>query len=62
MALPFKVFDYTDHSRLGFVWCLRCQDWVPLAEAYGSAHDPHVSDHLQVYRALRLVDNMRETQ
>lgn len=55
MAIPFQVFDIT-RSRIGFVWCVRCEDWIPVEEAFGaagSACDPHVMDHIQVYFALR---------
>jgi hypothetical protein len=54
MAIPFQVFDYEDHSRPGYVWCVRCEDWIPfeLASSAGGV-DPHVYDHVQVYYALR---------
>lgn len=53
MAMPFKVFEVWK-SRIGYVWCVRCEDWIPLAEAYGGemSYDPHIQDHLEAYRML----------
>jgi hypothetical protein len=57
MALPFRVFDY-DRQQVGYVWCMRCKDWIPLHEVWGAGTgcDPHVADHLQTRRTLEQVD------
>lgn len=57
MAIPFKVFepDYSDFFPK-YVWCVRCEDWIPIKEAYGSAYDPHIRDHVCVYYTLKAVE------
>lgn len=56
MAIPFRLYDRKLMARLdgvGYIWCLRCQDWIPLDIIYFAGSDLHLLDHLKVYKMLR---------
>lgn len=63
MAIPFPIFEHgklmDGYNRYGWIWCVRCEDWIPWEAAFGgagSASDPHVADHMAAHQLMRNID------
>ena len=60
MPLGFTVFNgesfYDAVTRTSYVFCVRCEAWIPFEVAYGQAIDPHIYDHRRAYYMLRSID------
>lgn len=62
--IPFRVFDYErrtpeGYTWAGYLWCIRCEDWIPWGAAVGapgSAHDPHATEHVEAWELMRAVE------